>query len=201
MIADTLPTQVELNAIIRPKFSTEVVTTDGGWEVRNSRWAYPLHEIELSFPASKRDATNFLAVRDLYYAAGGSAETFLFKAWNDYSATAQDIGTGDGADTTFQLVKNYTRGATNRARKITRPISGTVSIYLDGVLQTVTTHYAIDHATGIVTFVVAPTAAVAITATFEFKIPVRFVDDAIEFTALTPTIEHIDGITLTEVKE
>lgn len=201
MIADTLPAEVEINAIMRPRFSTEVVTTDGGWEVRNSRWAYPLHEIELSFPVSKRDATNFLAVRDLYYAAGGSAETFLFKAWNDYSATGEDIGTGDNTTTAFQLVKNYSRGATNRARKITRPVSGTVAIYKAGVLQTVTTHYTIDHATGIVTFLSAPTAGQAITANFEFAIPVRFVDDAIEFTGLTKDLEHIDGITLLEVKE
>jgi uncharacterized protein (TIGR02217 family) len=87
-----------------------------------------------------------------------------------------NIGTGDDATDDFQLRKGYTRGAQTVYRTITLPVSGTVLIAVAGTLKTVTTHYTVDHATGIVTFTAGniPTAGQAITAGFKFRVKVRF---------------------------
>lgn len=199
MIDDRLPDDIECGARARPRFSTEIVTTDGGWEVRNSRWAYPLHEFEFNLSPNPRDAEDFLHFRDLFYAAGGSDEAFLFKHWADYQAEGTPIGVGGDGETAFQLSKAYSRGAITRTRKITRPVSGTVAIYLGGVAQP--SGWSVDTATGIVTFDAAPGNGVEITADFEFDVPVRFADDEIELVGLTDVLEQPVNITLIEVKE
>lgn len=201
MIDDRLTDDIEARAVAKPRYNTEVVTTDGGWEVRNSRWSYPLHTFEFNLSPNARDAADFTEFRDLFYAAGGSAEAFKFKHWADYEGDDELIGTGDGSDTTFQLVKNYTRGATTRTRKITRPVSGTVVIYKDGVVQTVTTHYTVNYSTGVVSFVTAPALNTVIRADFEFDVPVRFADDEVEMQGLTDELEQPVNIVLIEVKE
>lgn len=88
--------------------------------------------------------------------------------------TPNQFGTGDGSTTEFGLYKTYTSGGVTRTRRIVKPISGTLSIYKNGTLQTVTTDYTIDHATGIVTFTSAPTNGHALTWTGRFHIPVYF---------------------------
>ena len=59
------------------------------------------------------------------------------------------------------------------------PVNGTVEISVAGVPKTETTHYTVDYATGMVTFTPGniPAAAQAVTATFEFDVPVRFAED------------------------
>jgi uncharacterized protein (TIGR02217 family) len=54
-------------------------------------------------------------------------------------------------------------------------VAGTVRIALDGV--ELASGWSVDATTGIVTFAAAPGAGVAITAGFEFDVPVRFDSD------------------------
>lgn len=82
-INENLPASVELGAIRRLRYSTDIVTTDGGHEVRNSRWSEPLRTYEISFPPATRDDPVYLAVIDLYTRAEGSAHTFNFTEWVD----------------------------------------------------------------------------------------------------------------------
>ena len=79
----TLPIEIELGAIRRLRWETEVVTTDGGYEVRNSRWSSPLKTFEISFPPSTRDDPVYLAVIALYEAAQGGLHSFSFTDWTD----------------------------------------------------------------------------------------------------------------------
>jgi uncharacterized protein (TIGR02217 family) len=51
-----------------------------------------------------------------------------FKDWTDYKATGQLLGTGDGAQTQFQLVKRYPSGSVIEIRTIAKPVAGTVRI-------------------------------------------------------------------------
>ena len=80
-IATTLPKRVEQGAIRTDDWSTEIVTTDGGHEVRNARWDAPLRTWEISFPTSARTGTDYLAVVALYDLAKGSLHTFNFIDW------------------------------------------------------------------------------------------------------------------------
>lgn len=78
-----LPREVELGAVRRLEYSTEVVKTDGGHEVRNSRWSEPLRSYDLSFPPSRRDDPVYLAVITLYEAAKGGLHSFDIAEWID----------------------------------------------------------------------------------------------------------------------
>ena len=196
MIDSRLSEEIEVGAKAIPMFSTEIVTTDGGWEVRNSRWAYPRYRFEFNLMP---DQTSFAVIDEfmrLYIAAGGAAETFLFTPWHDYQ------GSGEAAEeitgTTFQLFKNYTRGGVTRKRKITRPQEDTVTIYVDGVEQL--SGVTINYDTGVVTFDSTKTG-LPVTADFSFDVLVRFMDDELEVLAHTGELLQPVSVTLLQVKE
>jgi hypothetical protein len=87
-LSSTLPPQVEIGALRRLRYSTEIVTTDGGAEVRNARWEEPLREFEISFPISDRDNSIYNAVKDLYDEALGGLYSFNFVDWTDGTTVA-----------------------------------------------------------------------------------------------------------------
>ncbi|MDF2766770.1 MAG: hypothetical protein K0S81_3765 [Rhodospirillales bacterium] len=95
--------------------------------------------------------------------------------WTDYKATGELLGTGDDAQTQFQLVKHYPSGSVIEVRTITKPVAGTVKVYLDDVEQL--SGWSVDTTAGLVTFGTAPALGVEITADFEFDVPVRFDTD------------------------
>lgn len=200
MINIRLDRDIESRARTRPIFNTEMITTDGGFEVRNSRWSSPKHSFEFNFaPGDRTDMGDLADFIDLFYAAGGMAETFLFTHYHDYIGTNENCGTGDGATQTFQLYRNYTRGLITRQRKITRPRTGTVVVYKDGVEAV--SGWTVDTATGIITFSVAPANGVVVTADFEFDVLVRFDNDDLELVSYTKTLEQPMSIELLEVRE
>jgi uncharacterized protein (TIGR02217 family) len=98
------------------------------------------------------------------------------------AALDQSIGTGDGTTAAFQLKKTYGSAFNPWARNINKPVAGTILIAVAGVTQTPGTAFTVDTATGTVAFqpghVPAPDAA--ITAGFEFDVPVRFDTDKLE---------------------
>jgi len=91
------------------------------------------------------------------------------------SAIQQNFGTGDGVTKAFQLVR--LRGGF--VEQVFAP-TGTPLIYKGGVLQTVTTNYTIDLNLGIVTFVVAPGNATAVTWTGTYNWWCRFDADTLD---------------------
>lgn len=137
-------------------------------------------------------------VQAFFRARYGKAYGFRFKDWSDYQALGQTLGTGNGAQTAFQLAKNYTSGAYGYSREISKPVSGTVKIYLNSVLQS--SGFSTDHATGIVAFTVAPGAGVIVSADFDFDVPVRFDTDALLVRADGPGIFVWDAIPIVELR-
>jgi uncharacterized protein (TIGR02217 family) len=89
-----------------------------------------------------------------FRARRGRAYSFRFKDWTDYTATGQLLGTGDDAKTQFQLVKEYPSGSVIEVRTITKPVAGTVEVYLDGLKQLA--GWSVDTITGLVTFGIPP---------------------------------------------
>lgn len=91
----------------------------------------------------------------------------------------QPIGEGDGIKTRFQLVKRYGENYDPYDRAVTKPVSASVRLALDGV-EILPPDFTLDGLSGMVTFNVAPAPGVAITAGYEFDIPVRFDTDNLE---------------------
>jgi uncharacterized protein (TIGR02217 family) len=112
--------------------------------------------------------------------------------------TDQSIGTGDGTTTAFQLVKRYASGAQSWTRAIAKPVAGSVRIALSGVEQP--SGWSVDTTTGVVTFSAAPGSDVAITAGFEFDVPVRFDTDVLDVTLDLERLGSITSIPLLELR-
>ena len=93
-------------------------------------------------------------------------------------ALDQAIGVGDGTTTAFQLTKRYGASFDPYLRPITRPVAGSVKLAVAGV--EVMSGWAVDVATGVVTFSVAPAVGAAVTAGFLFDVPVRFDTDRLD---------------------
>lgn len=170
-----------------PRGSTTVITNPfSGVSQRNVNRLDQLWEGAIEYahlePQELNDLIAFFRCRD------AMARGFLLTDYTDFwlaadgsasnpVGTPNQFGTGDGSTTVFGLYKRYSSGGITRDRRIVKPVTGTVSIYVNDVLQTLTTHYTIDHATGIVTFVAAPTNGHSLKATCEFYVPVRFATD------------------------
>jgi uncharacterized protein (TIGR02217 family) len=143
----------------------------------------------------------------LVEARNGRLYGFRFKDWADFKSclpsqtpgpTNQPIGTGNGAATLFQLTKRYTSGAQSWSRVITKPVAGTVTIALNGTPQA--SGWSVSTTTGLMTFVTAPAVGVAITAGFEFDVPVRFETDALDVTLDLERLGSITSIPLIELR-
>lgn len=172
------PDDISIGSTGGPSFFTSVVTAPSGYESRNSNWTYARAEYEVGLV--NRSATLTRALFAFFNAvAKGQLNGFRYKDYGAGESTGTDepIGTGTGAEQTLQLVKVYTSGALTYTRPIYKPVSGTVVIKLDG---TPTGAFSVNTATGVVTI----TAGVgdAITATFDFDVPVRLATDDLRVT-------------------
>jgi len=133
-----------------------------------------------------------------FRARQGRAYGFRFKDWADYQAVAESLGIGDGATTDFQLVKQYGSGGIIEIRPITKPVAGTVKLYLDGIEQG--TGWSVDTTTGLVSFAAAPGNGVIVSADFEFDVPARFDSDSMAFTMETYELSRWTEIPVVEIR-
>lgn len=198
-INSRLPEEVEINAVRRERERIDVVRTDADYEVRNARHAQGLFEYEISFPAGDYDDSIIDGVYDMWRASRGGLYAFRFRDWDTKNSTLTDevIGTGNGVTTVFQITQTHTVGGVSSVRNITRPVAS-FTVKKDGV--TTLAGYSIDYSTGLLTFTVAPANAVVVSVSGVYDIPVRF-DMTYEATGMTGFLEHIESLTLLEVKE
>ncbi|MCK5424798.1 MAG: DUF2460 domain-containing protein [Emcibacter sp.] len=188
-----------------PQFLTNVVELASGHEQRNREWAEArnIYDIGLGL----RSENDLSALLSFFRARAGRANGFRYKDWLDYKSsspdqnitdTDQQLAFGDGATISFQLIKTYDSGGTAHIRNINKPVVGTVIIALDSLAQGA--GWQVDMTSGIVTFDVAPVAGIAISAGFEFDVPVRFSEDFLAITLESFQAGHIPSISLIEVR-
>ena len=154
------------------EFNTRIVQLRSGREKRNANWSLPLGRYSVLFQAIRPEDHGL--VRGAHMACMGSLIAFRFKDHSDYTAEDEALGTGTGASQDLQLIKAYDFGPVTLTRNIVKPVSGTVTIYVNGVPSAA----VIDYTTGIVTITAASGAA--ITWTGEFDVPVRFEADRLD---------------------
>jgi len=199
------PDNISRGARGGPERRTQIVELASGDEERNASWANSRRRYDAVYGIRRAD--DLAAVVAFFEARNGRLYGFRWKDWGDYksclpsgvpSATDQGIGAGDGATTAFQLVKAYTSGAQTWTRTITKPVAGTVTVALNGIAQA--SGWSVDTTTGLVTFTTAPVSSVAITAGFEFDVPVRFDTDQLDVTHDLERLGSITSIPLIEVR-
>jgi uncharacterized protein (TIGR02217 family) len=141
--------------------------------------SYPLYTFKLSYEVLRDDVANneLKTLAGFFLARQGQYDSFLFTDPSDHAVTAQSFGTGDGTTTAFQLVRAY-----GGFSEPVQNVNGAPSIYVNGTLKTVTTHYTLS-STGLVTFTAGniPTSGQALTWTGSYYFRVRFTADMAEF--------------------
>ena len=170
------PADISYGSSGGPTFSTDVIEAFSGFEQRNINWSAARARYNVAHGVKTQSQLDELIA--FFRARQGKAIGFRFKDWADYQAVAQNIGTGNGSQTVFQLTKKYTSSVTV-TRVIKKPVNNaTLKVYLNAVLQS--SGYTVNYATGEITFTTAPGSGVAVTADFEFDVPVRFDTDQLD---------------------
>ncbi len=199
------PDNISRGARGGPERRTQIVELASGAEERNASWANSRRRYDVAYGIRRAD--DLAAVVAYFEARNGRLHGFRFKDWADFKSclpsqtpgpTNQPIGTGNGAATLFQLTKRYTSGAQSWTRAITKPVAGTVTVALNGTPQP--SGWSVSTATGLITFTTAPALGVAITAGFEFDVPVRFDTDTLDVTLDLERLGSIASIPLVEIR-
>ncbi len=191
------PTDIAYGSSGGPEYSTDIVITHGGYEQRNINWAQARAKYNVAHGIKTQAQLDILIA--FFRARKGRANGFRFKDWSDYKATGQTIGTGNGANKVFQLIKTYESGSVYETRIINKPVSGSVSVYKNSVLQSESA-YSLDTSNGVITFIAAPANNVVITADFEFDVPVRFDTDRLSAILDSYGVTSWNDIPLVEIK-
>lgn len=180
-----LPLRVGYGSKGGPRFSTDVVVIENGFERRNQNWAQARRTFDAK--TGVRSPADVAALIAFFHARAGRARGFRLKDWSDFSSAPDNvsapefpdqlIGTGDGTTLSFQLSKTYASGPVSHVRAISKPVAGSVTIGVNGAKME--SGWSVDTTTGIVTFAVAPASGAQVTAGFIFDVPVRFDTDTL----------------------
>ncbi|SDG15150.1 DUF2460 domain-containing protein [Rhodobacter capsulatus] len=199
------PDNISRGARGGPERRTQIVELSNGAEERNASWANSRRRYDVAYGIRRAD--DLATVVAFFEARNGRLHGFRFKDWADFksclpsqtpSPTDQPIGAGNGSATLFQLNKRYTSGAQSWTRAITKPVAGTVTIALNDTPQA--SGWSVSTTSGLITFTTAPAVGVAITAGFEFDVPVRFDTDALDVTLDLERLGSITSIPLVEIR-
>ena len=199
------PDNISRGARGGPERRTQVVELASGDEERNASWANSRRRYDVAYGIRRTD--DLAAVVAFFEARNGRLHGFRFKDWGDHksclpsgtpSPTDQSIGTGNGATTAFQLAKRYASGSQTWVRTIAKPVAGSVAVALNSAPQA--SGWSVDTTTGVITFTTAPGSGVAITAGFEFDVPVRFDTDVLDVTLDLERLGSITSIPLLELR-
>lgn len=197
-----------------PQWETMVQRMSSGKEFRLQYWQYPLWKWEMEFNYLKDNPNDLISgqidtdltiLQGFFNQMAGQQQVFLFDdvnagdqpgagPWD--SVAGQPIASGDGATTTFQLIR--TSGGFPEA--IQAPYTTPPpTVYLNGVRKSYGADYSVDP-TGNIIFVTAPGAGVAITADFSYFWPVRFGADELDFETMMYQLWSLKKITLQQVR-
>lgn len=200
------PVDISLNSEGGPTRRTDIVSLVSGHEERNAPWAGSRRAYNAGYGV--KSISDIEGVIAFFEARRGRLYGFRFRDPFDFLSCPiggvpalddQLLGTGDGAEADFQLVKDYISGPAAYQRPIKKPVAGAVLVGVDGQAQTEGVDVTIDDTSGIISFTVPPAAGAAVTAGFTFDTPVRFDTDELRINLAAFKAGDIPSIPLIEV--
>lgn len=198
------PLALGRDATIAPEFSTNVSVTASGFERRNSLWSNARLRFDVG-PGIRSEAELGELIA-FFRARRGAARGFRLRDPSDFSSNGmtgtpraidQRLGVGDGVASSFPLVKRYGLGDEAQLRRITRPVTASVSVSLDGAPAA---DWSLDQG-GIITFAHPPAAGVIVRAGYRFDVPVRFADDRLEIAGAAFAAGEAPSVPIVEIRE
>jgi uncharacterized protein (TIGR02217 family) len=203
------PLEVALQSTGGPQRRTEIVALGSGAEVRNARWADSRRQWDAGSGVHSLDDLD--RVIAFFEARRGRLHGFLYRDPLDHRSSIpsrapgpfdQPLGVGDGETADFALAKTYGDAVRSWRRAIAWPVAGSVRVAVGGVEKTAGTDWSLSASGGLVTFAAAavPPAGAAVTAGFEFLVPVRFDTDEIRIDLTAFLAGEIPTIPLVEIR-
>lgn len=193
-----LPEDIEQGALVGPQFSTSIVSMSGGKEQRNSEWEQERLRANIAYGVMQKAdpfdiEDSFQRIMRFFRARRGQWRGFRFKDFSDFEAEQINL-TPDETGKKYQLVKNYE----DYQRIITRPVEGSLIVYLGGVIVPPGPDTWQLGPLGVIT---TKTANVAVMADFEFDVPMRFDTDMAQVAMQFLNAGSISNIDLIQVRE
>lgn len=203
------PTAIAFGSAGGPERRTEIVTLGSGHEERDARWADSRRRYNAGYGIRSLDDLH--AVIAFFEERRGRLYGFRWRDRVDFKSSApgvaitpvdQALGAGDGSAASFQLVKRYGSVHAPWSRTIRKPVAGTVRVAVAGVEKAEGPVWSCDPATGVVTFAggAIPADGAAVTAGFEFDVPVRFDTDQLDINLTSFAAGDIPAIPLVEIR-
>lgn len=201
------PLSISFGATGGPERRNEIVEMTSGRERRNARFAHSRRRYDAG--------TGLRSIKDLhdliafFEARRGSLHGFRFRdpfdmkscqPEDDPTPLDQPLGIGDGTTLRFALTKVYGDGDDAYRRLVLRPVLATLRVAVNAVEQSSPGQFTFDAATGDVVFAAPPSVGLAVTAGFEFDVPVRFDTDRLTVSLSTFNAGQVPSIPLVEVR-
>jgi len=201
------PVSLSFGSLGGPERRTEIVTLANGHEERNALWANSRRRYDAGL--GLRTLDDIEALIAFFEARQGRLHGFRWRDWADYKSCVpsaeiapddQEIGTGDEATATFQLVKTYRSGDQVYVRQIRKPVAGTVRVSVSDVTMQEGVDYTVDYTTGEVTFAHPPDIQAVVRAGFEFDVAVRFDTDTIQSSVSSFRAGEVPDVPVVEIR-
>ncbi|AGT07713.1 DUF2460 domain-containing protein [Paracoccus aminophilus] len=201
------PANLSFGSVGGPERRTEIVALVNGHEERRTPWAHSRRRYDAGLGLrSLEDVAELIA---FFEARAGQLHGFRWKDWADFKSGLpkdaphfqdQLLGYGDARQTEFQLVKAYVSGPGRYLRPVLKPVAGSVvmGIGTDDMREGV--DFSVNTETGIITFNAPPGKGAAVTAGFEFDVPVRFDTDHIAVSVASFRAGDLPQVPIIEVR-
>lgn len=202
------PLGISFGATGGPERRNEIVQLTSGREKRNARTSGSRRYYDAG--TGVRSFEDLYAVMAFFEARRGSLHAFRFRDPFDMKSCAphetptpfdQPIKTADGQEKRFVLAKTYGEGEDAHRRRIARPVADSVLVAVAGVPKAISQDYWVDAETGELVFAdtAIPPNGAAVTAGYEFDVPVRFDIERISASVTAFKAGQIPSIPLVEV--
>ena len=202
---ERFPIDVSFGSTGGPERRTDIVTLGSGQEQRNQRWARSRRRYEAGYGIKDLDSLH--RVLAFYEARRGPLIGFRYRDPLDWKSCSplqeisyddQEIGIGDGVQTTFPISKSYGEGSSKYTRLIEKPVLASVVVAVDGN-PIAPSQYEVEG--GEIEFqpTSIPAAGSVVSAGYEFDVPVRFASDQLTISLSAFAAGDVPTIPLMEI--
>jgi len=192
----------------RPIWSTGSSRAGSGRTIRVGYYSVNLWEFELKYDflpdrVGGTTANDLKALEGFFLlpAISGGLGGFLFDDADDDTVAGQIVGTTDGVNTTWTIVRQFATGSALEPVGMV-DTTRTVTVYLDGVPQSSASYDIVTSApvNQQLRFHAAPSTGQVVTMDFSFFFYVRFQDDKLDFVKFVEKLWQQDKIVLESLR-